>query len=100
MGKYIVLILLVLYALRSDAETAAGMFSEEIHDAATPIWQHAAGGALLGIPTVQAGTVVAIVEGGGLRAYTLEGRPLWNYYARSPRLIPYVSRNREGTSYV
>ena len=100
MGKKLAVILLILTALQGFAETAEGTFPKENADATTPIWRHAPGGALLGVPTIQAGTVVAVLDGGHLKAYTLEGKPLWDYWAKSPRLIPYISRNREGTCYV
>ena len=100
MTKKIVVILLVLFSPLLNGETATGTFPKETENAATPIWRQAPGGKLLGTPTVQAGTVVAVMDGGTLKAYTLEGKPLWNYHAKSPRLIPFVSRNREGTSYI
>jgi outer membrane protein assembly factor BamB len=94
------LILIILCTFHGTAETAKGTFPKENEGAATPIWRHAPGGKLLGVPTIQVGTVVAVLDGGHLKAYSLEGRPLWDYYAKSPRLIPYVSRSREGTSYI
>jgi outer membrane protein assembly factor BamB len=81
------------------AETAEGIFPRENENAAVPVWRQAPGGALLGLPSVQAGTVVAVMDGGHLKAYSLEGKPLWDYYAQG-RLLPHVSRNREGSSYV
>ncbi|MCL1814777.1 MAG: PQQ-binding-like beta-propeller repeat protein [Treponema sp.] len=99
-GNLLVLILLVLCSLHGHSETAAGTFPKENENAATPIWRHAPGGAVLGVPAIQAGTVVAVLDGGHLKAYTLEGTSLWDYWAKTPRLIPFVSRNREGTSYI
>jgi outer membrane protein assembly factor BamB len=43
--------------------------------------------------------VIMTVDGGNVKAYSYQGRPLWNYFARG-RLIPYVTRSREGTSYI
>ncbi|MCL1813691.1 MAG: PQQ-binding-like beta-propeller repeat protein [Treponema sp.] len=100
MGKKAVIILFVLCCFRVGAETAEGTFPKENAGAATPVWRHAPGGALLGVPAIQAGTVVAVLDGGHLKAYTLEGKPLWDYWAKSPRLIPYVTRSREGTCYI
>jgi len=91
---HLVLVLFVLCGFRGSAETKEKESTTEL------VWRHAAGGALLGLPAVQAGTVVAVLDGGHLQAYSLEGKPLWDYYAKSPRLIPFVSRNREGTSYI
>jgi len=84
---------------RTGAETASGVFPKDSGGAATPIWRQAPGGKLLGVPSVQAGTVVAVMDGGHLKAYSLDGKPLWDYYAKS-KLIPYVSRNRDGTSFI
>jgi outer membrane protein assembly factor BamB len=81
------------------AETAEGVFPENEGNPAMPIWRQAPGGAVMGIPSIQAGTVVAVLEGGHLRAYSLAGRPLWDYYAQG-KLSPYVSRAREGTCYI
>jgi outer membrane protein assembly factor BamB len=81
------------------AETADGVFPEELGDAATPVWRMALGGAVTGIPTIQAGTVVVVLDGGHIRAYTLDGRALWDYYANG-KLAPHVSRSREGTCYI
>jgi outer membrane protein assembly factor BamB len=82
-----------------NAETAEGVFPEELGDAATPVWRTALGGAVTGIPTIQAGTVVVVLDGGHIRAYTLDGKALWDYYAKG-KLAPYVSRSREGTCYI
>jgi outer membrane protein assembly factor BamB len=64
-----------------------------------PFWRQALGGAAQGTPAAQAESVVMIVEGGNLKAYSWQGRPLWDYFARG-RLMPFVSRSREGASYI
>lgn len=64
-----------------------------------PFWKQALGGTVIGPPSVQGGSVVAVCDGGNLKAYTWTGRFLWNYYARG-RLRPFVTRSREGTSYI
>jgi len=98
--KITCLILLTLGgAFYGGAETASGVFPDESKGTAAPIWRQAPGGKLLGAPSVQAGTVVAVMDGGHLKAYSLDGKPLWDYYAKS-KLIPYVSRNRDGTSFI
>jgi outer membrane protein assembly factor BamB len=97
-GKILTLFFLFA-ALSLEAETADGVFPKENADAATPIWRQAPGGAVMGVPTIQVGTVVAVLDGGHLKAYTLEGTPLWDYYAQGA-LIPYVTRAREGTCYI
>ncbi|MDR2663630.1 MAG: PQQ-binding-like beta-propeller repeat protein [Treponema sp.] len=96
---FTIAILLFCRFLCFGKETAEGVFPEENADAATPVWRQAPGGALMGVPAVQAGTVVAVLDGGHLKAYSLEGRPLWDYYAGG-KLIPFVTRTREGTCYV
>ncbi|MDR2552626.1 MAG: HEAT repeat domain-containing protein [Treponema sp.] len=100
-GKTTVFLILfgTILAGRIPAETAEGIFPKENAGAAVPVWRQAPGGVLLGVPTIQAGSVVAVLDGGHLKAYSLEGRPLWDYYARF-RLIPYVTRTREGTCYI
>jgi outer membrane protein assembly factor BamB len=65
----------------------------------TPFWRQALGGSVIGHPTAQAGSVVMVCEGGMLRAYSWQGAPLWIYYTQG-RFTPFVSRSREGTSYV
>ena len=57
------------------------------------------GGAIIGHPLAEMETVVLITDGGGLRAYSSQGRALWEYYIRG-RLSPFLSRTREGTSYI
>ena len=64
-----------------------------------PFWRQALGGAVIGRPVAQQESVVLITDGGNLGSYSRQGRALWNYYARG-RLLPFVSRSREGTSYI
>jgi outer membrane protein assembly factor BamB len=63
------------------------------------LWRQAVGGAVIGRPTVQAQSVVLALDGGNIKAYSVSGRPLWDFSARG-RLSPYVTRSREGTSYI
>jgi outer membrane protein assembly factor BamB len=63
------------------------------------LWRQALGGEIRGLPMAQARSVVLVLDGGNLKAYSSEGKPLWNYFSRS-RLAPFVSRSREGTSYI
>jgi outer membrane protein assembly factor BamB len=63
------------------------------------LWRQAVGGAVMGRPTVQAQSVVVTLDGGNIKAYSASGRPLWDFSARG-RLSPYVTRSREGTSYI
>jgi outer membrane protein assembly factor BamB len=64
-----------------------------------PWWRQALGGAVTGHPAAQAESVVMVCDGGNVKAYSWQGRPLWDYFARG-RLMPYVTRSREGTSYI
>ena len=64
-----------------------------------PLWRQALGGAVIGRPAAQVESVVMATDGGNLKSYSSQGTPLWDFYARG-RLTPYVSRSREGTSYI
>ena len=64
-----------------------------------PLWRQALGGAVIGIPVTQAESVVVVCDGGNLKAYSRQGRLLWDYFARG-RLSPFITRSREGTSYI
>jgi len=64
-----------------------------------PYWRQALGGAVLSLPHVQAQSVVVALEGGSIKAYSTAGNHLWTYSARG-RISPYISRSREGTSYL
>ena len=68
-------------------------------DAAGPLWRQGVGGAVIGRPAVQAGSVVIATDGGNLRAYSSRGALLWDYFARG-RLAPFLQRSPEGTSYI
>ncbi|MDR0878113.1 MAG: PQQ-like beta-propeller repeat protein, partial [Treponema sp.] len=65
----------------------------------TPAWRQALGGAVIGLPTVQAQSAVVVCDGGNVKAYSTKGTPLWNYYARG-RVSPFITRSPEGTSYI
>jgi len=64
-----------------------------------PFWRQAIGGSVLSLPSVQAQSAVVALDGGNIRAYSTAGTPMWNYSARG-RISPYVTRSREGTSYL
>jgi outer membrane protein assembly factor BamB len=66
---------------------------------AEPFWRQALGGAVIGLPTVQAQSAVVALDGGNIKAYSAGGTPLWSYSARG-RITPFVTRSREGTSYI
>jgi outer membrane protein assembly factor BamB len=65
----------------------------------TPLWNRTLGGSITGIPAAQVESVVAVLDGGDLKAFSSGGKALWTYAARG-RLSPFVSRSPEGTCYV
>jgi len=75
------------------------LFAQNDEYSDVPIWRHALGGSVIGNPVAQVESVVAITDGGSLKSFSDNGDPLWDYYARG-RLTPFVSRSREGTSYI
>uniref|UniRef100_A0A7C3EAC6 Pyrrolo-quinoline quinone repeat domain-containing protein n=1 Tax=Gracilinema caldarium TaxID=215591 RepID=A0A7C3EAC6_9SPIR len=62
-------------------------------------WRQALGGKVLSIPAAQAESVVLVTDDGMLRCYSYTGRALWQFDAQG-KLTPFVSRSREGTSYI
>ena len=62
-------------------------------------WRQALGGKVLSIPAAQAESVVIVTDDGMLRCYSYTGRSLWQFDAKG-KLTPFVSRSREGTSYI
>ena len=86
------LCLLVILCLFSPPGAAA-------EDEDNLLWRAALGGAVIGHPYAEVNSVVVITDGGSLRAYSSEGRLLWDYFARG-RLSPFLTRTREGTSYI
>ncbi|GHV53249.1 hypothetical protein AGMMS49579_11690 [Spirochaetia bacterium] len=68
-------------------------------DIAEPIWRQSLGGAVTGIPAVQAESAVVVLDSGSIKAFSTGGNALWTYSARG-RVSPFVTRSREGTSYI
>lgn len=62
-------------------------------------WRQALGGKVLSTPAAQAESVVMVTDDGMLRCYSYSGRLLWQFDAQG-KLTPFVSRSREGTSYI
>ena len=54
---------------------------------------------MVSLPSVQAQSAVVALDGGNIRAYSTAGTSMWNYSARG-RISPFVTRSREGTSYI
>jgi outer membrane protein assembly factor BamB len=101
-GKPLLLLVLLLacFAGADTGETEASPpDSPDLPPGTEPLWRRALGGEVIGPPSAQAESVVVVCDGGNLKAYTREGKPLWNYFARG-KLTPFVSRSREGTSYI
>jgi outer membrane protein assembly factor BamB len=79
-----------------------GLFIPSLHaqwSGADPIWRQALGGKVLGAPTAQVESVAAACDGGSVQVYGRQGKLLWKYTAPG-RLSPFISRSREGTSYL
>ncbi|MDR0476086.1 MAG: PQQ-binding-like beta-propeller repeat protein [Treponema sp.] len=94
---FLCLNVLGINALGVYAQNAAP--DEAALSAEAPFWRQALGGSVLGRPAPQAESVVMISDGGSLKAYSWQGRVLWDFFAHG-RLAPYLSRSPEGTSYV
>jgi outer membrane protein assembly factor BamB len=96
------LILVLVFSLGADTgETKdSALKLPNLSPAGTePLWRRAVGGEITGLPAAQAESVIVICDGGNLKAYTREGKPLWNYFAQG-KLTPFITRSREGTSYI
>ena len=93
----VLLSVLILFLLTS------GLFAQSVPDEelteAVPFWRQALGGAMIGPPVAQVESVVVATDGGSLKSYSSQGRPLWDYSVRG-RLSPFISRSREGTTYL
>jgi len=82
-----------VFAQGTDTERSQGLYT------GAPFWRQALGGSVLSLPSVQAQSAVVALDGGNIRAYSTTGTPMWNYSARG-KISPYVTRSREGTSYI
>ena len=95
--------LLILFSICSWQLSAQIYLSvagaEGVQEGGTYLWRQALGGVVIGQPVIQAQSLALITDGGTLRAYSLAGRPLWNFSARG-RLSPFLTRSSEGTSYI
>jgi outer membrane protein assembly factor BamB len=68
-------------------------------ESVSPYWSKAIGGVVLGTPSVQAGSVVVAVDGGAVKAYSWQGKLLWEFFAQG-KLQPFITRSWNGVSYV
>ena len=64
-----------------------------------PFWRQALGGTVLSLPDFQVQSAVVALDGGNIKAYSTAGKPMWNYSAKG-KISPFVTRSREGTSYL
>jgi hypothetical protein len=67
--------------------------------AAVPVWRGALGGVVLCPPTCMDGAVIAVCEGGFVRAFSYTGQDLWTYRIQG-KLEPFVTRGPDGISWV
>ena len=75
------------------------LFAQNAEYTDAPYWRQALGGSVIGKPVAQVESVVVATDGGNLKSFSSQGTALWDFYARG-RLSPFVSRSREGTSYI
>jgi len=84
-------------------DTAFSQSSNEVREqgliTSSPFWRQALGGEVLSLPHVQAQSAVVALDGGNIKAYSTAGTPMWSYSARG-RISPFITRSREGTSYL
>jgi outer membrane protein assembly factor BamB len=66
---------------------------------AEPAWEQDLMGVVAGLPTLQAESAVVVLEEGDVRSYSRFGNWLWTFNA-GERLTPFVTRSREGTTYI
>ena len=100
---YLLILLLILCpplaAQNSGGEQGPTIDRERGQVNAEPLWRQALGGEITGSPTVQVQSVVMTLDSGNVKAYSSAGRALWNFSAKG-KLSPFVTRSREGTSYI
>jgi len=82
-----------VFSQSETGEREQGLLTSE------PYWRQALGGSVLSLPDVQVRSAVVALDGGNIRAYSTSGKPMWNYSAKG-KISPFVTRSREGTSYI
>lgn len=63
-----------------------------------PIWRETLGGTIISGISAQTGTIVAVCEGGSVKAFGSNGKLYWNYKEKG-RFLPFLARSRSGASY-
>ncbi|MDR2432969.1 MAG: PQQ-binding-like beta-propeller repeat protein [Treponema sp.] len=97
--RFFFLISLLLLPLAVFSQSGPVLDRERGQVDAEPLWVRALGGEVTGLPATQVQSAVVALDGGNIKAYSSGGALLWNYSARG-RISPFVSRSREGTSYI
>lgn len=93
LNKCIFIFLTAVPVFSQTADREQGLMTFE------PLWRQALGGEILSLPDVQAQSAVVALDSGSIKAYSTSGTPIWSYSARG-RISPFVTRSREGTSYL
>jgi len=93
LNKCIFLLLTAVPVFSQTTDREQGLMTIE------PLWRQALGGEVLSLPDVQAQSAVVALDSGSIKAYSISGTPMWSYSARG-RISPFVTRSREGTSYL
>ena len=97
--KYPFLIVLLLFSFVVFSQSGPVPDREGGQVDAEPLWVRALGGEVTGLPATQVQSAVVALDGGNIKAYSSSGALLWNYSARG-KISPFVTRSREGTSYI
>jgi len=63
------------------------------------LWRQAVGGVVLGTPSARPQSVVVALDSGVVKAYSGSGELLWSFAVRG-RLCPYITRSREGITFI
>lgn len=63
------------------------------------LWRQAVGGVVIGTPSVHPQSLVAALDSGIVKAYSVSGELQWSFSVRSG-LCPYVTQSREGLSFI
>jgi outer membrane protein assembly factor BamB len=68
-------------------------------DAAGLLWRQPLGGTAMSAPQVQLESVIVLCDDSSVRAFSNEGKTLWEYKSRG-RLSPFIARSRTAISFV
>lgn len=93
--KSAVCCLLTVFAVSLGAQSRTA----EPAVSADPVWEQELRGEVISFPFLQAESAVIILKNGEVKSYSRQGNWLWTYKV-GEEIAPYVSRAREGTTYV